>query len=428
MADIHAQAFMLAFFALIFSHSGRSPNTLALVCQLTNTATLQQSDSSSVDQTESECNNRAKRAHHTKTCTSYQNVHIIPKRAHHTGQILLIVTITQLMKTHVDRVTPEACSLLGLTGTFPFFCLSPAFAQLQHDVYIKRRFNADKPGAVDVAFIIDESSSMGTAHAWINVMIDILEVELRKQGIGLSASTPNLYGIVGYGRPTGSSPSSYLGHTFDLNGKKLVPIPEFLEMPKLLESFPNGRVEDGYQAMEHAMLDMPFRTADNIERAMILITDEDRDRTPEGLHISRRHMMSLLQQHRFFSLNVVVDTTFRVNGSTALGMDSSDFGYLLNDQGEVVKLPSASLGRGYIRTNSDYSTVALELRGSAWNIQELRKFGPTGEAPALTAAFTQALASNIYELGNQCFLCLTSSGVTKCSAIDCQVGGKRSVY
>ena len=333
--------------------------------------------------------------------------------------------------THARKHTHTHTHTHTRTFLFFFSTLSTAIAQVEHDEYIKRRFNAGQPGAVDVAFVVDESSSMGDAHAWMNVMVDILEVEIRKQGIGLSASTPNLYGLVGFGRPTGSAPNGYLGHTFELNGKKLVPFPAFLEMLKLLQSFPNGRVEDGYQAMEHAMLDIPFRTAGNIERVMILITDEDRDRTPEGLHITRRDMYFILHRHRFFGLHVVVDSSFIANRTTpVLGIHTSGrdtFGYLLNQEGQVVKLPSGRERGGYQRTSYDYITLTRWAQGSAWNIEELRKFGSTGEEPALTAAFTQALAANIYEQGSQCFFCHTSSkGSTRCTVDSCQVGGKKA--
>ena len=288
-------------------------------------------------------------------------------------------------------------------------------------IFIGQRFTGDGEGAVDVVMVVDESKSMDEEHAWIAGMVNDLEMTLKSFGIGVSPLLPNLFGIIGFGRGESAHPNGYLAHTFTSHdGREMLPINDFVQVSMLLKADVDGSVEDGYQAIEHALNTIDFRTNQNIGRVMILISDEDRDNTPQGKSLSRERIRSHLMEKQM-ALHVIVDNTFEANGTTALGVNSTGWAFLQGDKGIVTNAPGAQLGRGYAETRRDYTELALEVNGTAWDNNLVQKGGETTQA--LTSAFTRFVASNTYELGANCKRCGYQSGTSnyRCLQVNCLV-------
>ena len=275
-----------------------------------------------------------------------------------------------------------------------------------------------------MVLVVDESRSMAKEHAWIPTMIEALELSLLHRGIGIDPFKPNLYGLVGFARGASSPPYGYLAHTFTLKGfggmesRDLFPYYELFRLIPELKTDPEGRTEDGYQAIDHALRNISFRTAYDVVRVVILITDEDRDVSIEGQGLSRESMRTLLLKNHV-GLHVVVDNTFTVNGGTALGIDSKGSAILEAGQGNFV-VSGAELGGGYERTRHDYTDLALEVNGTAWDLNELRK---SGIELTITRAFTELIVSQIIQSGTTCKQCGYEGNprTYKCLSTSCQV-------
>ena len=242
--------------------------------------------------------------------------------------------------------------------------------------------------------VVDESRSMDNEHNWTPGMVHDLEMTLKNIGIGVCPSLPNLFGIVGFGRGLNARPYGSLAHTFtSRDGRKMLPINDLAQVTAQVQSDSTGSYEDGYQAIEHALNDIDFRTNQNVGRLMILISDEDRDNIRRSL--SRQRIKDLLMKRKM-TLHVVVDNTFSAKGRTAFGVNSTEWAFLQGDNGTVIAAPGAQLGLGFANTLRQYTELALELNGTAWDINLLRRGRKTTQT--MTYAFTRVVANGIHHL------------------------------
>ena len=297
------------------------------------------------------------------------------------------------------------------------FSFSPATCA-NPSTFVEQRFKENGEWAADVVLVVDESNSMEGEHRWTFGMCERLETALLRKRIGVSK--PNLFALVGYGKAEYSLPYGYLAHTFtSYDARTLVPFFEFISTLVQLHADVYGSVEDGYQAMDHALKNIPFRTTQNVARIMILISDEDRDVTPEGFLITRALMQNQLWMNHT-TLHVVVDNTFTANGKEALGVDSEGHAFLQVDFEQFIAANGAEIGPGYEGTLYYYTSLALALNGTAWDINILRKGGATSEV--FSKAVTSVLASETHLLGTECQQCGYEGSYYLCRTTTCTVG------
>ena len=133
-----------------------------------------------------------------------------------------------------------------------------------------------------------------------------------------------------------------------------------------------GRREDGYLAMITQLEKIDFVGCSS--RQFLLLTDEDRDELLAAAHpeLTYTSVLSKLREHNIV-LHVVVKEMYEGPENEPLfGMDYNRVGYGVVSGGRVV-------GASWVRdsahgnTNSEYTQLALELKGSAWDISKLRK-------------------------------------------------------
>ena len=255
--------------------------------------------------------------------------------------------------------------------------------------------------AADILLVVDESRSMGGEHRWLPDMVRNLETQLRSSGIGTFSDLPNRYGLVGYGR---RQPIEYARVLATRTGRTLFSAAEYSQANDQLIADDQGRIEDGYQAIDHALTELPYRKGSNIARNIILITDEDRDVITQGATLTRESMKTTLESLGFI-LNVVVDNTFSGYGFNALGVDSNNISYIEEPNGQFRReTRDVRIGKGYSGTRQDYTELALALNGAAWDINILRE-GSNG-ADSFTAAIVEVKTQEIRKQLTLCRRCI----------------------
>jgi hypothetical protein len=290
---------------------------------------------------------------------------------------------------HVNRQTKKEVSMkkfLSLTVLFVMLSASAVFA-------------ADYG---DILFVVDESGSMNTEHAWIAGMVGSMESGLVAAGVG--DVTPNQYGMVTFGS---SSVSGGDPVKESVGGGDWGTAAELATTATSLVA--SGGTEDGYEAIMFALNNYTFRSGAALN--IILITDEDRDVTTGDTYAST--LAALNQKNAL--LNVVVNNSFGSDDGAALGRfaDSKDLNPLFDKDGNPVPGGTAAIenairadglggyvlatgattGSGFGTTATDYVQMALENGGAAWDLNILRAGG--NDATSFTAAFVDFKALEV---------------------------------
>ena len=259
----------------------------------------------------------------------------------------------------------------------------------------------DVDRATEVLIVVDESSSMEGEHAWLPGMISSLQDNLVAQGIGATSALPNRYVLVGFGK---STPNPF-AHFLEANNARVFLAADYSKANALLIADPLGSLEDGYQAIIYGLDGVDWRTAPNIARNLIFISDEDRDVGARGQSLTRPLVKRRLRQSGFIP-NAVIDNTF--SGSTpsvpAIGVDSKFIAYIQGPNGTFRSTnDNVKVGEGYVTTRRDYTNLALELGGAAWDINILRSGG--NASLSFTNAFTRVKTSEIQDQIDRCQRC-----------------------
>ena len=231
-------------------------------------------------------------------------------------------------------------------------------------------------------------------------MVESLEAELKFAGIGTSGSLQNLYALVGFGR----SGEGARARTHKFGSAEFFTAAQYPFVNDQLEADLEGNVEDGYQAIKHALDTLPFRRSPSVALNIILVTDEDRDTLPEATGITRDVIKFRILQEGAV-LNVVVDNSFQaLNGTAALGVDSFGTAYLAVGTSGIPTKTNVQLGSGYSRTRRSYTELALETGGAAWDINLIRRGGQFIEA-SFTAAFIRVKTAEVKQRVAVCRRC-----------------------
>lgn len=215
-------------------------------------------------------------------------------------------------------------------------------------------------------FVVDDSGSMSTEHAWLVSLIPNLDAKLLASGI-----EETLYGLVKFGNypatggPLGqvvTGPISASAFTSLLAGGGVFAV--------------SGEQEEGYDGILKAFtLDFSDAMVVNI----VLVTDEDR--TVINSSLTYETTKALFGQNAL--LNVVVNATFYDSqGNPVIGIAADGSTYAIDGtegSGGVVTFGSF----GSDSTKTDYINLAHELGGTAWDLNVLR----AGEIEAFTDVF-----------------------------------------
>ncbi|XP_065177679.1 uncharacterized protein LOC135808421 [Sycon ciliatum] len=245
------------------------------------------------------------------------------------------------------------------------------------------------PRCVDTVLVVDVSRNTEREHTWMRQALPHIHTWLQANGYGDDDTCQNHYGVVVFGQ-TGSNVNGVI--LFNTAGKAMVTMNEFSEISDQVQADRDGSIEDGYEALHVALVDLPLRRDANVFRQVVLISDEDRDVSARGRDYSKETISSLLANAGF---HAIVDNSMLANGNPALGValePRHGFYSMPNDwftgttQGVVVQ-------RGYARTNEHYVQLAIDLRGSAWDVKQFRQ--PTeNESAANALAFSMVYRLN----------------------------------
>ena len=185
----------------------------------------------------------------------------------------------------------------------------------------------------------------------------------------MGRAAPNRFGLVGFGGDC--SDGLGLGRVVGgVGGQTFSFASNFTELSEGLTT--SGRMEDGYSAIYTALTSYELRA--NTAKQYILITDEDRD--PVDSNITRELIREALTEVPIM-LNVAVNEMYSDGSLRALGIDSRGRGYVYDPsspslyrqvEGEARAVPDS----GHGGTNQDYTQLALETGGGAWDLNILR--------------------------------------------------------
>jgi len=259
--------------------------------------------------------------------------------------------------------------------------------------------------AADVIFVVDESGSMEGEQAWIREEVQVLDRMLKEKGVG-SGTRRNLFALVGFSR---NNPDDIFGITLT----DLASSSDFVEVARSLVV--TGTAEDGYAAIDYALSNIATRS--DTARQIILVTDADRRNLRFDLN---RDVIEQRLRNRGFTLNVVVNQGFAINeqdGVFALGLTRTS-GYVLDplmsrlystvSAGDVTLSSMVSFGS----TAQDYVTLALNLGGAAWDLNQLREGGTF--ARAFVNVFSDVKVEEMMTVFRYCFRCHCRSGREIC--------------
>ena len=203
----------------------------------------------------------------------------------------------------------------------------------------------------------------------------------------------------------------------DDRGRRVFDSASFPQAARKLYADPEGRVEDGYEAIMFALNNTVCESngTTSVAKNLIFISDEDRDVTDRGRSTTRNVLKRFLRRNNWLP-NVVIDNTFACKGDDAIGVDSSLTAYIGDNAGSYGTCEDAQIGPGYATTRRDYTNLALELGGASWDINVLRQGGSL--AASFTNAFTDVKTSEIRRATDQCRRCactdIAGSGQFRC--------------
>ena len=244
---------------------------------------------------------------------------------------------------------------------------------------------------------MDESKNTRTEHAWLPTAVQYIERQLQARGIGdvnQRRQCPNLYSLVGFGR------RDVQAHLFrDARGLDSVSARNFIALASTLSSDVDGYLEDGYHALDFGMEQSMWRlqrspSGPTVARAVVLVTDEDWDQTSVSEALSRDKLLQILSSSDA-AFHVLVDQQFNAGAQDLLGVSLGNQGYMQLPGGQYQQVGGATVGRGFARTTLHYTSLALEVGGSAWNVLKLRD---ELARRSITAAFGDVVTRRIAEV------------------------------
>lgn len=236
--------------------------------------------------------------------------------------------------------------------------------------------------AADIILLVDESGSMAEEHAWISTMIQLLDQALIDVDVGVGPR--NQFGVVGFGDDCNEG--SVFGRVLLSLGQEPFAFSDNItDFTRSLNV--GGREEDGYSAIGIALSSYTFR---DVAKQFILITDEDRDIIAQNL---TREGVRVLLEDAGIQLNAAISEEFQGDENTrALGIDGNGNAYVFDPS--VMSLFRVLEGSGmsiqdsaYGSTGTDYTQLALELSGAAWDLSQLRQ-GNTKHSSGYCSIFT----------------------------------------
>lgn len=258
-------------------------------------------------------------------------------------------------------------------------------------------------------------------HRWLKSIVYRLDSALKAKSVGILE--PNRFGLVAYA-------NNELGRTdqlgtilmMDENAHRMMGSAQDFHRAVNKQLRQSGRYEDGYSAIRRALDGKNFRSG--TAKLILLVTDEDRDILNSS--ITYDSIYNALESEGVI-LNAVINQGFESSGKVALGIDASRNAYFMQ---RVVNVTGRSRQVGYNvkskgqpvpdsghgTTYGDYTLLALQTGGGAWDLNRLRKGGAVAEA--FTQAFVDVKVKEALSQLEMCRVCMCEFGEMLCRTFE----------
>ena len=292
------------------------------------------------------------------------------------------ITVTTPTYVLTANIYPPGSAIITGLGTYSYGDLVTltAFPQLKP---------ADE-AYCDIVFLVDESGTMATEHAWLLTLPTTLNAALVAANIGAGVN-PNNYALVGFGGHINPA------HKHTVGGGDWGTAAECDTAAGGL-FLGGGGTEDGYEACYFALNNYTYR-GDAI-KVYILITDEERHDITGGT-VTKASITADLQSSGVIlasCLNLSITDTL---AQPAIGRKGTTVytGTLIPPYYTTGTLLSLVAGPGGGTTVADYCDVTDVVPapqpdgGTSWDLNILRLGG--AEAVSFTSAFTDILKDQV---------------------------------
>lgn len=205
------------------------------------------------------------------------------------------------------------------------------------------------------------------------------------EGVG-NGEIRNRFCLIGFG----SFDPLRTAHFRSVDGMVCYPASEFPRAQAQLLT--QGLMEDGYEAIQFALDNVPFRNSPFIARNILLITDEGRTIIPEGINITQQSIEQQLKvlldyynciavfsqpfsiQSSDTLLNVIVAADYSLEDDTdamVMGVDGNRTSYILEEGGsfstsnndfEVINVSQGNHGIGALLVSLCYSRKVIHVK------------------------------------------------------------------
>ena len=222
--------------------------------------------------------------------------------------------------------------------------------------------------AVDICFVVSMKKTM--SHRWVQNLALRLDNLLLQRGIGNASNeqSRNRFCLVQFGGRTHNIFAKFVM----VNNKIFFNSTTEAKIARTMLN-KHGYVADGYEALEFAINNTPFRTGNNISRSIILGSDTGRDLLSNKIYLNRKLLSQKLKEKRI-TLDVVVNMSVEVEGagnSTVLGLQSYRMAVVTEGAGSKTIEGNIQVTNSQGTTLSDYVALAFEMGGTAWTLDNL---------------------------------------------------------
>ncbi|XP_065175396.1 fibropellin-1-like [Sycon ciliatum] len=271
--------------------------------------------------------------------------------------------------------------------------------------------------AADIIIVCDESASMQAARKErLHTLVERLDESLKEHGFGLYPGIPNQYSLVGFGnfyrRTNRPVPAPHV--LVNTANQRVYDISGFGHACSNLQN--DGSHEDGYYAIQFALNNITdpqskrqllrLREA-HIAPIILFISDEDRDvHQRGGARISRSSVKRMIRKSGA-QLEAIVDNTFWHQGQGGFGVDATGKLYTADNSGGYTTSTPEYIKRylqfHYRKTRRDYTSVALELGGAAWDLKALMRVDQLDQS--YVEAFVNRTVAMVEQKVHKCCSC-----------------------
>ena len=272
--------------------------------------------------------------------------------------------------------------------------------------------------AVDVCLIVSAAQTMRLYQRWLQIAVPQLEQQLMSMEIGNETGKPNRYCVVQFG----GRGEKLRGHFLYVNGMKFFPSSSFVTARRQLKR--SGDIADGYEAVEFALNNAPFRNDSTVKKIIFLVTNMGRSVLATKANLTKNIILNILAENQV-TFDTVVDADFTIQSdttATVIGVNGFNTSTVARPSGEYEFIQGAvTLTSNEGQTVNDYVTLSLAAGSSSWSIDHL-----AGEDTDVIKSFVRSFVVaheleglRTVEACQRC-LCAGDGNVESCENLVCE--------